>query len=346
MTTAWYAILAAMFVVFAATEGRNFGAGALHLLVARTRAERRMVVRAIGPLWSWHEVWLIAAGGVLFLAFPKVLATALSGYYLAVFLLLWCLVLRGIALEVGGHVDDPLWQTFWDAVLAASSLLLALLFGAAFGNVVRGVPLGADGKMFLPFFTDFRATGRVGILDWYTVSVAVFTLSVLGAHGATHLARATTGPVEERSTRIARQLWMVVLILLPIVSWETGIVRPGFFEAVLHRSVAWLGAAALVLGLAAVLIGLSSGKASLASAGSSAVIAGLLGGAATAMFPELLHSTVAAAHSITATSGASGSYGLGAALVWWPVAAGLSVTYAWLMARRYPRRVLGEGDDY
>src|SRR6516225_1885909 len=140
MVETWYAILWLMLTAYIVLDGRNFGAGALHLIVAKTGAECRQVVAAIGPLWSWHEVWLIAAGGVLLTAFPRFLATAFAAYYLALFLVLWSLILRGVALEVGGHIDDRLWQTFWDFVFALSNILLAVLFGVALGNVVRGVP--------------------------------------------------------------------------------------------------------------------------------------------------------------------------------------------------------------
>ncbi len=138
MVEIWYAILAATLAIYLVLDGRNFGAGTVQMIVAKTAVERRQIVAAIGPLWSWHEVWLIAFGGELFVAFPRVLATAFTGYYLALFLVLWSLILRGISLEVGGHVGNPLWQEFWDFVFAASSIVLAVLFGAALGNVARG----------------------------------------------------------------------------------------------------------------------------------------------------------------------------------------------------------------
>ena len=134
MIAAWYVIVSFMLIVYVALDGRNFGAGMLHWLVARTPEERRQVVAAIGPLWSWHEVWLVGFGGTLLAVFPKLMASAFSGYYLALFLILWCLILRGISLEVGGHINDRLWQGFWDFVFVFSNFLLAVLFGAAAGN--------------------------------------------------------------------------------------------------------------------------------------------------------------------------------------------------------------------
>ena len=116
MIATWYAIVGFMLIVYVVLDGRNFGAGMLHWLVAETPEERRQVIAAIGPLWSWHEVWLVGFGGTLFAVFPKLLASAFAGYYLALFLILWCLILRGISLEVGGHINDRMWQGFWDFV--------------------------------------------------------------------------------------------------------------------------------------------------------------------------------------------------------------------------------------
>lgn len=335
MLEAWYAILAATFIAFAITEGRNFGIGMLLHRVARSREERRLVRRAVGPLWSWHEVWLIVAGGTLFLAFPKVMATALSGYYLAVFVLLWCGAARGIALEFGPHHQYALWETFWDAIFALGSAMLALFMGAAFGNVLRGVPLGADGRMFLPFFTDFDVHGRVGILDWYTVAVGGFTMALLGAHGATYLALKTDGAVRERSLRLAKRLWIGVVVLLPAISVATYVVRPELLAGLLGSVAAWAGVAACGLGLLAALTGIYAGKETMAFTGASWCIAGLLGGAAAATWPVMLHSTIDPSYSMTAQAGAAGAYSLKVGLFWWPVAAALSLMYAWLISRRY-----------
>jgi cytochrome d ubiquinol oxidase subunit II len=141
MIALWYSILGLMFTMFMVRDGWDFGAGAIHLLVARNDAERRQVFAAIGPLWSWNEVWVVGAGGVLALAFPRLMGLTLSGFYLALFLVLWALLLRGIAIEVRGHINEPLWQAFWDLVFAVSNILMTVLSGVAIGNLLRGVPL-------------------------------------------------------------------------------------------------------------------------------------------------------------------------------------------------------------
>ena len=339
MIELWFGILAFMLIMFSVLEGWDFGSGALHLVVAKTNAERREVIAAIGPLWSWHEVWLVAAGGTFMVAFPKAMATAFAGYYLALWLALWSFMLRGISIEVGGHLPDPLWQAFWDVVFAVSNVVLAIVFGAALGNVIRGVPLDETGVFTLAFFTDFGVRGRVGILDWYTLSVAVMTLFLVCAHGATYLTLKTQGPVHERSNRWASRLWWAVAVGFPIVTLETSLVRPGLFHAAMQRPLAWLGMAAALGGLFALVTGRRRQLEQRAFAGSCAIIAGLLGMLAVGLFPVLLHSTIAPEFSMTAQQGASSPRGLQLALYWWPPALLLAFGYMTFIVRQFRGKV-------
>jgi len=339
MVEVWFGLLCFTLIVFVVLDGWDIGAGMLHWVAARTSAERREIVAAIGPLWSWHEVWLVAFGGTFLLAFPRVMATAFAGFYLALWLVLWSFILRGISLEVGGHINDRLWRSWWDFVFAVSSVMLAVLFGAALGNVIRGVPLDASGRFSIPLFTDFGVRGRVGILDWYTASIAVFTTVLLAAHGATYLRLKAESQLQERSARLARWLWMAVLSLLPVVSLETWIVRPGLYAAMMGRPAGWLAGAMLLAGAWALVTGLRGTAERRAFAGSCAVIASLLAGAAVGVFPVMLWSTIAPEHSLTAYDGASPANGLALALVWWPVALALALTYFTVVMRQYPGKV-------
>jgi cytochrome d ubiquinol oxidase subunit II len=340
----WFALLCFMLTMFIVLDGWDFGAGALHLVVAKTPAERREVIAAIGPLWSWHEVWLVAAGGTFLLAFPRVMAASFAGFYLALWLVLWSFVLRGIAIEVGGHIHDRLWQSWWDFVFTAASITLAILFGAALGNVIRGVPVDGTGSFSMPLFTDFRTTGRVGILDWYTLSTAVLATVILCAHGATYLRLKTQGAVHARSERLARVLWSIVLALFPIVSIETGIVRPDLYVAMLQRPIGWLAIAVVGAGVWALFTGLRERHEGRAFAGSCAVVAGLLAGAAVGAFPVFLRSTLAPEYSLTAYNGSTTANGLAIALVWWPVALALALTYFALIMRSYKGKVRAARD--
>ena len=194
MEAAWFVIVSGMLAAYAVLDGFDFGVGAIHRIVARTDEERRTVLAAIGPIWDGNEVWLIAAGGVLFMAFPNVYATAFSGFYMALMVVLWLLILRGVAIELRSHQDHPLWREFWDTVFSLASALLAVVFGTTLGNLIRGVPLEKEGLRGMPLFTNFLIGREPGILDWYTGLVGLFTLAALAVHGALYLAWRTTGP--------------------------------------------------------------------------------------------------------------------------------------------------------
>jgi len=345
MIAAWYGITSFMLIGYVALDGRNFGAGMLLWLVGRTRAERRQVVAAIGPLWSWHEVWLIAFGGTLFVAFPRLLASAFAGYYLALFLILWCLVLRGMSLEVREHVPDPLWSSFWDFVFALSNCLLAILFGAAAGNVARGVPLDAQGQFSMAFFTDFRVTGQVGLLDWYTVSVAVFAVILLAAHGATYLVWKTEGQVHDRSRALAKLLWAVATPFFLAITVESWLVRPDVPGRAIGNPFCWIGTLVVVVSALALASGLARGRERRAFAASNLLLIGILATGAAAIFPVMLHSTLAPENSLTAYNVASTPTALWLASIWWPVALALTAGYARFVSWRYAGKVVVERDD-
>ncbi|HKQ57599.1 MAG TPA: cytochrome d ubiquinol oxidase subunit II, partial [Candidatus Eisenbacteria bacterium] len=263
----WFGIVALMFTIYFVLDGYDLGAGALHLALARTDGERRQVLAAIGPYWDAAEVWLLAAGGALFAAFPRALSAGLSGYYLAIFLVIWCLILRGISIEFRSHVADPLWRGFWDGLLALASALLAVLFGAALGNVIRGVPLDQQGWFSLTLFTTFQPKSPAGILDWYTVAIGVFALLTLAAHGARFIAWKTEGPVHDRALRFATRLHVAVAALWPLVTVATHAVNPDLLPALAGRPLAWLGLAMAVAGMAAVLIAPRRGRHLMSFAG-------------------------------------------------------------------------------
>jgi cytochrome d ubiquinol oxidase subunit II len=339
MIEIWYVILSFTLVMFVVLEGFNIGAGMLRHVVGTTQAERRMVIEAIGPLWPWHEVWLVGFGGTLLLAFPNILAASFAGFYLALFLLLWSLLLRGVSLEVGGHLADPLWRAAWHFIFVASNLLLALLIGAALGNVLRGVPLNAGGEFALTLFTNFRPYGNVGILDWFTASVAVFMVVVLAAHGATGLVLKTEGPVHDRSLIIAKNLWNLTLALLVIITIESWWVRPELFSGMLHQPFGWLGVILVFSGIICALTGLLGAREHRAAIGSSLFIAGLLIAGAAGVFPVMLRSTLAPEDSLSAYQNAAEGHGLAVALVWWPISAVFSVVYFSFFSRQFAGKV-------
>jgi cytochrome d ubiquinol oxidase subunit II len=344
MIALWYAVVSFMLIIYIVLDGRNFGAGMLQWSVAKTPEERRQVIAAIGPLWTWHEVWLLGFGGTLIAIFPRLMASAFAGYYLALFLILWCLILRGISLEVGGTINDRLWQTYWDFIFVCSNFLLAILFGAAAGNVARGVPLNAEGNFSMAFFTNFNVRGHVGLLDWYTVSIAILAVVVLAAHGATYLTLKTEGPVHDRSEKFGKYLWIATVPLLFLILVESRIVRPDLPGRAWSNPFWWLGLIITVVSIICLVSGLTGRRERRAFLASNFLIVGLLATGAAAIFPVMLRSTLAPENSLTAYAVASSPATLLRASFWWPIGFALAVLYFVFISRRYVGKVSVQRD--
>jgi len=345
MIATWYAIVSLMLIVYVVLDGRNFGAGMLQGVVAKTSEERRQVIAAIGPLWSWHEVWLVGFGGTLLAVFPKLMASAFAGYYLALFLILWCLILRGVSIEVGGHINDRLWQGFWDFVFVVSNFVLAILFGAAAGNLARGVPLDANGDFSMALFTNFNVRGHVGLLDWYTVSIAIFTAVLLAAHGATYLVLKTEGAVHQRSATYARYLWTAVVPLFAAISLESWVVRPELPGEAIYNPICWLGVLIVIAATTTLISGLRTGCELRAFLASTFLLAGLLITGGAAIFPVMLHSTLSPQDSLTAYAVAANHKSLLIASIWWPIGFALATVYFIFVSRRYAGKVSVNRDN-
>jgi cytochrome d ubiquinol oxidase subunit II len=255
------------------------------------------------------------------------------------------LILRGTALEAGGHINDRMRQGCWDFVFVLGNTLLAILFGAAAGNMARGVPLASDGTFSMAFFTDFTPRGYVGLLDWYTVSVALFAAVALAAHGATYLMLKTEGVVHDRSASYARVLWAAVAPLLLVITAESAVVRPDVLGHAVHNPYWWLG---LLLVCAAVIVlvsGLATRREMLAFIGSNLLLAGLLATLAAAIFPVVLHSTLAPENSLSAYDVAAGASSLAYAAIWWPIGFALAAADFVFVSRQYAGKVSAQRDD-
>jgi len=347
MEAVWFAIVSAMLAVYVVLDGFDFGVGAIHRLVARTDEERRTVLAAIGPVWDGNEVWLIAAGGVLFMAFPRVYATAFSGFYMALMVVLWLLILRGVAIEFRSHQDNPLWREFWDTVFSLASMLLAVVFGTTLGNLIRGVPLGKEGLRGMPLFTNFLTGREPGIFDWYTVLVGLFTLVALAVHGALYLAWRTAGPVQERSSAFAREAWKAVLVLWAAATAATAWVQPETFANLVARP--WtLGFVVLAFaGAWGAFQFPRHGRELAAFVSSSAFLLGMVAATLAGHYPLWLRSTLDPSYSLTASNTASARYGMGVALAWWTVGITLVICYFTYLYRSMQVKVGAEpGPSY
>ena len=255
METLWFCLIAVMIAVYVILDGFDLGVGIVQLFVAKNDSERRTVLSTIGPVWDGNEVWLLATGGTLYFAFPALYASSFSGFYLPLMIVLWLLILRGIAIEFRNHLENPVWQPLWDSVFAGASTLLAIFFGAALGNVVRGVPLDSSGEFFLPLWTDFTVGGAPGILDWYTLSIAVAALMTLAVHGALWVALKTEGPVEERARRLVRLLWWGLVTVTAAVTLASFSVQPHLKESFGARPWGYVFPLLAVAGLAGIRLG-------------------------------------------------------------------------------------------
>ncbi len=329
----WFAIVVFMFAVYAVLDGFDFGTGIIYLFVAQTDEERQLVLRAIGPVWKGNEVWLVAGGGLLFLAFPKAFAAGFSGFYLALNLVLWFLIMRGLSIALRSHLHNPLWRTFWDAIFAVSSLLLAVVFGVALGNIVRGVPLGPDGYFFAALWTTFTPGPTPGILDWFTVLMGVLSVAILTVHGANYLMIKTESVVGARARRIAGIGEWIVLFLGIAATATLPFVQPALWDSYVAHPLG----SVLPLAAACVLIMAwycrRSGRHGAVFFSWSLFIAVDLGSIAWGMFPNLLLATGDPSHSLTISNSAASSYGLRVGLVWFSIGISLVIAYTiWVYA--------------
>jgi cytochrome d ubiquinol oxidase subunit II len=346
METVWFILVALMLTAYVVLDGFDLGAGIINLLVARNHDERRLVLRAIGPVWDGNEVWLIAAGGALFFAFPLLYASSFSGFYLPLMIVLWLLMMRGIGIELRHHVHDPLWWSFFDFVFSASSLLLVIFFGAAIGNVLRGVPLDANGYFFEPLWTNFRVGANPGILDWYTLVTGILAFVTLTVHGAHYIALKTEGELNRRSQQVSRFAWWF-LILITLVSLLTTLyVRPQVLDNFRLRPWGWIIPLVVVVSIVTMRMFVMKGQFGAAFLSSAAYIAAMLGGAAFSIYPLLLPATTNPAFSLTIYNARTGAYSLSVGLIWWSLGIALAIVYFVFVYRSFAGKVRLDQEGY
>jgi len=327
METIWFWLVAGMLATYVILDGFDFGAGIVHFFVARTDAERRTVLATVGPVWDGNEVWLLAAGGTLYFAFPALYASSFSGFYLPLMMVLWLLILRGVSIEFRNHVESPVWHPLWDAGFSISSALLAIFFGAALANVVRGVPLDRSGEFFLPLWTDWTPGKSPGILDWYTVLGGLAALAALALHGSLWVALKTAGEIERRARRAASVIWWAVLALVALLTVASFAVQPLLLASFAARPWGWI---VPIVAIAALLVAevtnrrLQERAAFLAS---SAFLAAMLVSAAFGLYPCVLPSNGDPTNSLTISNASAAPYGLHIGLVWFIPGMALAALY-------------------
>jgi cytochrome d ubiquinol oxidase subunit II len=280
----WFLLIGVLLGGYAILDGFDLGVGCWHLF-AKSDGERRTFFNAIGPVWDGNEVWLLTGGGALFAAFPPVYASVFSGFYLALMLVLLGLILRAVSIEFRSKLETPGWRAAWDRAFAVGSILPALLFGVALGNLVRGLPLNESGDYIGGFFA---------LLNPYSLVVGVAGLSMLAMHGALYLAVKTEGDLQERARGWASKAWAAYLVLFLVSSsWSVAAYARGGW---MLPAVAGLVALAAILAVRFYSRAGADAKAFLASA---VGIAAVFGGTGATMFPNLVPASNRAELSLT-----------------------------------------------
>jgi len=293
LTTLWFALIAVLWIGYFVLEGFDFGVGILLHVIGRDEPERRAMIRTIGPVWDGNEVWLLVAGGATFAAFPEWYATLFSGFYLALFLILVALILRGIGIEYRNKRGDLAWRGRMDILIAVGSFLPALLWGVAFANIVAGTPIDADKEFQGNLITLLNPFGLLG---------GVTTLLLFITHGLLFLTLRTEGEIRERARRLSLPVGLVTAVVaVAFLLWANAIRGDMLSLAVaLVAAVAFLGA----------LLAVRLKKEGWAFIGSALTIGLAVVSLFLALFPDVMPSSLDPAWSLTTTNAASTPYTL------------------------------------
>ena len=297
--TVWFLLIAVLWIGYFVLEGFDFGVGMLLPTVSKNEADRRAVLTTLGPVWDGNEVWLLVAGGATFAAFPEWYATLFSGFYLPLFLILVALIVRGVAFEYRSKYGKAQWRQRWDVAIVISSAIPALLWGVAFANIVRGVPLEKASSGSIEYVGGF-----FNLLNPYALLGGVVTLSVFYTHGAVFLALKTAGTIRERANSIALKAGLVAAVAA--VSF---LVWTNLMLAELNSTVLILSVAVALLWVAGLAMNFKGrdGWAFIFSAGTIATFVSTL---FFALYPRVMPSSLGSQFDLTITNASSTDYTL------------------------------------
>lgn len=351
----WYVVLIGMLAVYVILDGYDFGAGIIHLFFAKKEEDKKLITKSIGPFWDANEVWLIAAGGLLFFAFPTLYASAFSGFYLPLIMILWLLIFRAIGLELREQVHHPMWHSIWDKAFGVASLLLALFFGLALGNVVRGVNLGdvengistcEPQYFFLPLWNStFSPTiEHLGVIDWFTLLVGVVSVLSLTIHGANWIILKTNSELKVtlKSAIVKMNVVLLVLVVLSVILLHYVVSNP-FSNFIKYP---WLILFPLLL-LAGLFGQFAVQKFKKEGTGFLLSSAFLLGGvvsSALVIFPKLLPSNNTINPSLTLYNTITDAYALSVGFNWFVIGLFLVILYFVIQHRVFKGKM--DGVDY
>ncbi|MBD0833230.1 cytochrome d ubiquinol oxidase subunit II [Aestuariibaculum sediminum] len=334
----WYIVLMTMLTVYVILDGYDFGAGIVHLFFAKKEKDKKAITNAIGPFWDANEVWLIASGGVLFFAFPTLYAASFSGFYLPLIMILWLLIFRAIGLELRGQIHNSIWETIWDKAFGIASLLLALFFGIALGNVVRGVNLGMvtngvpvheSHYFFLPLWnpTFSPTTEHLGIIDWFTILLGIIGVVALTIHGANWIIFKTNSDLNDKLKRIVFRLNFALLglVVISLLVWH--IIEPKPFHNFIKTPWLWIFPFITFTGLFGLFFIKRFKKDGQGFIFSALFLFGGITTTVASIFPKLLPSTNTINPDLTIYNMAADDYGLSVGVNWFIVAIILVIIY-------------------
>ncbi len=336
LNTIWFLLISILIAGYAILDGFDLGVGVLHLF-ARNETEKRINLNAIGPVWDGNEVWLLTAGGSLFAAFPIVYATVLSGLYIPLMLVLFALIFRAVSLEFRGQVDDPGWKKFWDRSFGIGSLLPSVLFGAAIGNILRGLPIAEDGTLFVTFF---------GLLNPFALLVGVLSLVMLVMHGSAYMAMKSEGELLTRMADWTNKAWMAFVVLYFITTIAAYFVAPFLFEGVLSSPLFWIMFIAMLAVIVYIPVAVKAGqhvRAFLATSSTIGLMIFLMG---LSLFPRLVPSSADLANSLTIYNASSSQRTLTVMLVIALIGMPMVIGYTVWIYRIFRGKVVLNEDSY
>ncbi len=336
LNTIWFILIGVLFIGYAILDGFDLGVGILHLF-AKSDSEKKIGIKAIGPFWDGNEVWLITGGGALFAAFPIVYATVFSGFYLALMLVLIALILRAVSLEFREKLDSPFSLKMWDTLFGSGSLLAALLFGIAFGNILRGLPINAEGMRDVSLF---------GLLNPYSILVGILTVVLFIMHGAVYLAMKTGGDYQKRLKKWIFKSWIAYIILYLATTILTMVISEFLFTGLPANSLFYILFILLIAGMAGIPLMVKKGRFGIAFLASSATILAMIGLAAVSAFPALVPSSIDPAYSLTAYNASSSQLTLKTMLIITLIGMPLVIAYTIIIYRIFKGKVSLDGEGY
>lgn len=344
METIWFIIVALMIAGYVVLDGFDLGAGITHFYIGRNNREREGIIKAIGPVWDGNEVWLLAAGGTLYFAFPSLYSAAFSGFYLPLMIVLWLLIFRGIGIELRHQMQNPMWENFWDFVFSVSSALLAVFFGAALGNVIRGVPLNAEGFFFEPLWTNWRVGQENGILDWFTVLAGIVAYIALTIHGSSYLAVKTENEMNQRARYFVGFAWYLLIVLTLVSLVATVFVQPKALDNFSKYPIGWLIPVVVFGALAGIKYFHFKKQDKPMFLSSCAYLIGMLVGAVFSVYPNVLPASTGEQYSLTIYNASAGEYGLKVGLIWWLIGMSIAITYFIVLYRAFAGKISLESE--